>query len=86
MSRKETILELLSSHADVLHRMGMAAIGLFGSVVRGEETPTSDGSHAGQVDSSLFWSRLFNGLEHGSGKYSCAGTATKETDLNWREK
>jgi predicted nucleotidyltransferase len=42
MSRKETILEMLGSHGDVLHRMGVAAIGLFGSVVRGEETPSSD--------------------------------------------
>jgi len=42
MSRKETILEMLSSHADALHRMGVAAIGLFGSVVRGEENPSSD--------------------------------------------
>lgn len=42
MNRKETILEMLSSHADVLHRMGVAAIGLFGSVVRGEERPESD--------------------------------------------
>lgn len=42
MSRKETILELLSSHADVLHRMGVAAIGLFGSVARGEDTASSD--------------------------------------------
>ncbi|MBC8207010.1 MAG: nucleotidyltransferase family protein [Kiritimatiellales bacterium] len=42
MSRKESILELLSSHADALHRMGVAAIGLFGSVVRGEDSPSSD--------------------------------------------
>jgi uncharacterized protein len=42
MSRKESILELLGSHADALHRMGVAAIGLFGSVVRGEDTPASD--------------------------------------------
>jgi hypothetical protein len=42
MSRKETILEMLSSHADALRRMGVAAIGLFGSVVRGDDTPASD--------------------------------------------
>jgi predicted nucleotidyltransferase len=42
MSRKETILNLLSSHADALRRMGVAAIGLFGSVVRGEDTAVSD--------------------------------------------
>jgi len=42
MSRKETILEMLSSHADALHRMGVVAIGLFGSVVRGEDTTSSD--------------------------------------------
>jgi len=42
MSRKETILNLLSSHGDALRRMGVAAIGLFGSVVRGEDTPSSD--------------------------------------------
>lgn len=42
MSRKETILEMLSSHADALHQMGVAAIGLFGSVVRGEDTASSD--------------------------------------------
>ena len=42
MSRKESILEMLSSHADALHQMGVAAIGLFGSVVRGDDTPVSD--------------------------------------------
>lgn len=42
MSRKETILNLLSSHAEALHRMGVATIGLFGSVVRGEDTASSD--------------------------------------------
>ena len=42
MSRKETILEMLSSHADALHQMGVEAIGLFGSVVREEDTPSSD--------------------------------------------
>jgi len=42
VNRKETILELLSSHADALHHMGVATIGLFGSVVRGEDTATSD--------------------------------------------
>jgi predicted nucleotidyltransferase len=42
MSRKETILDMLSSHADSLRRMGVAAIGIFGSVVRGEDTVSSD--------------------------------------------
>ena len=42
MSRKETILEMLRSHADALRRMGVETIGLFGSVVRGEDTPASD--------------------------------------------
>ena len=42
MSRKESILEMLGSHADVLHRMGVATIGLFGSIVRGEDSVSSD--------------------------------------------
>jgi hypothetical protein len=42
MSRKETILAMLGSHADALHQMGVVAIGLFGSVVRGEDTASSD--------------------------------------------
>jgi predicted nucleotidyltransferase len=42
VNRKESILKLLSSHADALHRMGVAAIGLFGSVARGEDTDSSD--------------------------------------------
>ena len=42
MSRKETVLEMLGAHADALHRMGVAAIGVFGSVVRGEDTASSD--------------------------------------------
>jgi predicted nucleotidyltransferase len=33
---------MLSSHADALNRMGVATIGLFGSVVRGEDTSASD--------------------------------------------
>jgi predicted nucleotidyltransferase len=42
MSRKETILAMLGSHADALRRMGVSAIGLFGSVARGEDTASSD--------------------------------------------
>ena len=42
MSRKETILNLLNSHAEALHRMGVTAIGLFGSVARGDDTASSD--------------------------------------------
>jgi len=42
MSRKETILNLLNSHADALHCMGVTAIGLFGSVARGDDTLSSD--------------------------------------------
>ncbi len=42
MSRKEIVLEMLGSHAEALGRMGGAAIGLFGSVVRGDDSPSSD--------------------------------------------
>ena len=42
MTRKETIFNILNSHADVLRRMGVMTIGLFGSVVRGEDTSESD--------------------------------------------
>jgi len=38
----DSILDFLQTHADDLKAMGVIKIGLFGSYVRGEETPTSD--------------------------------------------
>ena len=38
----DTILAFLHAHADELQQMGVVRIGLFGSYVRGEQTPDSD--------------------------------------------
>ena len=38
----ESILEFLHDHAEELQAMGVMKIGLFGSYVRGEQTPESD--------------------------------------------
>lgn len=42
MNRKEVILRLLQDHRDELAGMGVRAIGLFGSIARGEDTRQSD--------------------------------------------
>jgi hypothetical protein len=38
----DSILDFLQSHAEELKAMGVVKIGLFGSYVRGEQTPDSD--------------------------------------------
>lgn len=38
----DTILDFLHAHRDELRAMGVVKIGLFGSYVRGEQTPDSD--------------------------------------------
>jgi uncharacterized protein len=42
MRRKEAIQKVLQEHAGELAAMGVRAVGLFGSVARGEDAPESD--------------------------------------------
>jgi uncharacterized protein len=42
MSRKNTVLSELEKKKEILTRIGVSKIGLFGSVVRGEDSPESD--------------------------------------------
>ena len=38
----QTILQTLAEHGDKLYQLGARQLGLFGSFVRGEQTPDSD--------------------------------------------
>ena len=38
----ETILQTLAAHSEKLYQLGARKLGLFGSFVRGEQTPDSD--------------------------------------------
>lgn len=50
----DSILAFLHDHADELRSMGVMKIGLFGSYVRGEQTPESDIDFLVQMTSSSY--------------------------------
>lgn len=61
----ESILHFLHNHRQELRAMGVQKIGLFGSYVRGEQTPTSDIDFLFSMDVMTFtrWMDVWNFLE-----------------------
>jgi predicted nucleotidyltransferase len=65
----DSILEFLHDHADELRAMGVQKIGLFGSYVRGEQTPKSDIDFLLTLDHWTWkgWTRVWDFLEDSFG-------------------
>lgn len=61
----DNILDFLHDHADDLRAMGVVKIGLFGSYVRGEQTPDSDMDFLLTMDHWTWsrWCRVWDFLE-----------------------
>jgi len=65
----ESILAFLQQHAAELHSMGVVKIGLFGSYVRGEQTPESDMDFLLTMENFTWrrWMNVWNFLEDNLG-------------------
>ena len=65
----DTILDYLHDHADELRSMGVIKIGLFGSTVRGHQTPESDLDFLLTIEQWTWkrWCRVWNYLEDSFG-------------------
>ena len=76
----DTILDFLHDHADELRAMGVVKIGLFGSYVRGEQTPESDMDFLFIQEDSTWrrWMNIWNYLEDNLG---CKVDLVPEEDL-----
>ena len=62
MNRKEQLFTLLESNKDALKSIGVKSIGVFGSVVRGEDTEKSDCDILVEFDARMHKYRNFNKL------------------------
>jgi uncharacterized protein len=66
----DSILSFLEAHADQLKAMGVVKLGLFGSYVRGEQTPESDLDFLVQMRSPSYrdFMKVWHFLEDSFGK------------------
>lgn len=76
----DTVLAFLASQRDTLRAMGVKKLGLFGSYVRGEQTPTSDMDFLFILEDFTWrhWMDVWNFLE---AHFDCEVDLVPEEDL-----